>query len=35
MNSWPLAFVGIGFGMVARAITARLMMEKEVGNVDA
>ena len=35
MNSWPLAFVAIGMGMVARAITARLMMGKEAGNVDA
>ena len=35
MNSWPLAFVAIGMGMVTRAIAARLMMGKEAGNVDA
>jgi len=34
-RSWPLAFVAIGAGMVARAITARVMYRKEAGNVDA
>jgi hypothetical protein len=34
-NSWPLAFVAIGTGIVARSITARLMQGKEAGNVDA
>ena len=35
MNSWPLAFVAIGLGMVARAIAARVMYGKEAGNADA
>lgn len=34
-RSWPLAFVAIGTGMVARAIAARVMYGKEAGNADA
>jgi hypothetical protein len=33
-NSWPLAFVAIGMGMVARAVT-RMLIGKEAEHVDA